>query len=129
MVKIGTVVNELGVPASTIRYYERIGLIKPLARAGNSRYLDQNDIDILKFVRMSQVVGFSISEIKELLTAFAKDSVDNEKCDQLVREKISELDTKMQDLARMRFSLSQAVDCHCASLQSCVEDIENFGCE
>ncbi len=128
MMKIGTVVNHLGLPASTIRYYEKIGLIKPLARAGNSRYLDDNDVAELKFIQMSQAVGFSINEIKELLTAFSTEEVNTGKCNQLVKEKIIELEKRIHDMAQMKSALSQAIDCQCSSLQACVEDLETFGC-
>ena len=40
-----------------------------------------------------------------------------------LKEKISELDKKMHELAWMKKSLSQVADCHCHSLQSCVKDI------
>jgi len=128
MIKIGNVVEQLGLPASTIRYYEKIGLIKPLARVGNSRYLNDTDIAQLKFIQMSQSVGFSINEIKDLLALFLKNGVNTEDCTELVVDKIQELDERILELQSMRDALAKASECDCSSLEDCVEDIETFGC-
>ena len=121
MMKIGNVVKKLGIPASTIRYYEKVGLINHLARVGNSRYLHNEDLTQLKFIQMSQKVGFSIEEIKELLSAFSKDDVRNEKCQELVGKKIVELDKKILELTTMKNSLSKAINCDCSSIDVCVD--------
>jgi len=128
MIKIGNVVEQLGLPASTIRYYEKIGLIKPLARVGNSRYLNDTDIAQLKFIQMSQSVGFSINEIKDLLELFLKNGVNTEDCTELVLDKIQELDERILELQSMRDALAKASECDCSSLEDCVDDIETFGC-
>ena len=128
MIKIGNVVEQLGLPASTIRYYEKIGLIKPLARVGNSRYLNDTDIAQLKFIQMSQSVGFSINEIKDLLELFLKNGVNTEDCTELVLDKIQELDARILELQSMRDALAKASECDCSSLEDCVDDIETFGC-
>ena len=128
MIKIGNVVEQLGLPASTIRYYENIGLIKPLARVGNSRYLNDTDIAQLKFIQMSQSVGFSINEIKDLLELFLKNGVNTEDCTELVLDKIQELDERILELQSMRDALAKASECDCSSLEDCVDDIETFGC-
>lgn len=65
---IGDVAARAGVPASTIRYYERLGL---LARANRSeagyRQYSEKTIDELGFIRKAQALGFSLDETGEIL--------------------------------------------------------------
>jgi MerR family transcriptional regulator, copper efflux regulator len=52
----------------TIRFYQRLGLIKSATRsAGGYRLFDGEQISDLKFVRHAQELGFSLNEIRELL--------------------------------------------------------------
>ena len=58
---------ETGLTPDTLRYYERIGLLGPVARngGGQRRYSD-TDIARLRFVRRAQAMDFSLEEISEL---------------------------------------------------------------
>src|SRR5271156_3048278 len=57
-----------GVSMDTIRFCQKIGLIKSAGRsAGGYRLFDGEDIHDLTFVRHAQELGFSLTEIKELL--------------------------------------------------------------
>lgn len=120
--KIGSVVNTLGIPASTLRYYEKIALIKPTARVANSRRYDEDTLLRLRFIQMAQAVGFSIAEIKQLLDAFSADKdLDRTACEAMAETKLEEISVKITALETMKTALESMVDCHCASLQSCVE--------
>ncbi len=67
---IGKVAGEVGVPASTIRYYERAGLLLPSARSGAGyRLYSQDDLARLRFIRAAQATGFTLKDIQELLRA------------------------------------------------------------
>ena len=65
---IGALAREAGIPASTLRYYEREGLIVPAARSeGNYRLYDPDGLERLRFIKAAQAVGFTIVDIKTLL--------------------------------------------------------------
>jgi MerR family copper efflux transcriptional regulator len=66
---IGALAKRAGVGIDTVRYYEREGLLAPRERlpSGYRRYT-QHEITRLRFIRKAQVLGFSLAEIRELLT-------------------------------------------------------------
>ena len=66
---IGQVAERAGVATPTIRYYESIGLLKAPARspAGYRRY-SEDTVEELTFVQKAQALGFSLDEIREILT-------------------------------------------------------------
>ena len=65
---IGQLARSVGVPDSTIRFYERSGLLRPAGRtAGNYRYYGPDAGDRLTFIRAAQAVGFELSDIKSML--------------------------------------------------------------
>ena len=65
---IGQVAKAAGVASSTVRYYERRGLLRATDRsAGNYRLYDESSLDRLIFVRSAQEAGFTLSDIEVLL--------------------------------------------------------------
>ncbi len=65
---IGALAKQAGVPTSTIRYYERRGLLRPDGRSeGNYRVYGEEALDRLQFVRSAQAAGFTLSDISALL--------------------------------------------------------------
>ena len=67
-IHIGKAATLTGVSVDTIRFYQKLGLIKCANRsAGGYRLFDGEQTRELKFVRPAQELGFSLSEVKELL--------------------------------------------------------------
>lgn len=65
---IGQLAKAAGVPTSTVRYYERRGLLRPQARSPrNYRVYDENALERLSFTRSAQAVGFTLADIGVLL--------------------------------------------------------------
>ena len=66
---IGQLADSVGVATSTLRYYEREGLLRPCGRSrADYRLYDAAAIDKLRFIRSAQSVGFSLNDIKALLS-------------------------------------------------------------
>ena len=66
---IGPLASAVGVPTSTLRFYERAGLLKPDARTGgNYREYGEKALDRLRFIRSAQATGFSLDDIREFLS-------------------------------------------------------------
>ena len=65
---IGQLAREADVPTSTVRYYERRGLLRPDGRSeGNYRMYGEATLERLLFVRSAQVAGFTLTDITALL--------------------------------------------------------------
>jgi DNA-binding transcriptional MerR regulator len=78
-VHIGKAASVAGVSVDTIRFYQKIGRIKSAGRsAGGYRLFDAEDIHDLTFVRHAQELGFSLTEVKELLALRQKHHVCSE---------------------------------------------------
>ncbi|MDA3922459.1 MAG: MerR family transcriptional regulator [Salinisphaera sp.] len=68
MFTIADAARRAGCPASTIRYYERVGLLPPAQRGNNGyRYYQSADIERLVFVNRARELGFSIASVVDLL--------------------------------------------------------------
>ena len=52
-----------GVPASTLRYYDEKGLIRPIGRRGLRRLFDAGVLDRLALIALGRSAGFSLAEI------------------------------------------------------------------
>lgn len=70
LLKIGQVATESGLPVKTIRYYEELGLLKPLVQRSSSRYrlFQPQIVSRLGFIKRAQSLGLSLQEIQEILT-------------------------------------------------------------
>ena len=71
--RIGMVAERLGVPASTIRYYEKVGLIERQHRISGRRDFDARSMLVLQFVQFAQAAGFTLAETKALLQSYSSD--------------------------------------------------------
>ena len=67
--KIGQLAKQAGVPTTTVRYYERRGLLCPAARAGSGAYRTYGDDELeqLRFIRAAQASGFALDDAGILL--------------------------------------------------------------
>jgi DNA-binding transcriptional MerR regulator len=66
---IGELATRVGVAPPTIRYYESIGLLRPPARTtGGYRRYPERTVEDLVFIRKAQALGFSLTEVAEIVT-------------------------------------------------------------
>jgi MerR family copper efflux transcriptional regulator len=105
---IGEAAQAAGVTAKMIRHYEDLGLI-PRANRTDSGYRQyaERDVTMLRFIRQSRSMGFSIKQIEQLLGMWANTHRQSREVKALARAHIDELDRKMAEMARMKASLAQ----------------------
>lgn len=107
---IGEVARQAGVNIETLRYYERRNVIPPPPRTrANYRLYPGDTVQLVRFVKRAQELGFSLSEIKELLAFRASE---NGTCADVRRqavEKIADIEQKIRSLQAMRGALSGLV--------------------
>ncbi|MBT8115578.1 MAG: MerR family transcriptional regulator [Arenicella sp.] len=107
MKSIGEVAKLLDVSQHTLRYYEKIGLLAPIAKndAGR-RQFSAADIERLRFIKRAQRMHFSLDEIRSLIELDRAVSVEKSQARALVREKLSEVENGLKDLRQLKKDLS-----------------------
>lgn len=109
--KTGEVARRAGVNKETIRYYEQRGLIpKPDRRRSGYRIFTQRHIDQIKFIKRAQELGFTLSEIKELLELRMDDNTTCSEIKSEAREKYQDVTEKIEDLKRIKETLVELID-------------------
>jgi Hg(II)-responsive transcriptional regulator len=104
------VAAEAGVNVQTLRYYERMGLLREPDRSESGyRSYDDHAVRTVRFVKCAQQLGFSLEEIDSLLHLAAGGPNSCDAAKTLATEKLAQLDDKVAQLAAMRDSLRQLV--------------------
>jgi MerR family redox-sensitive transcriptional activator SoxR len=112
---IGQVANQAGIRASTIRYYERVGLLpQPPRTSGRCRY-DEGILERLAIVHFAKRVGFTICEIQTLLSG-SPGRPPPENWRRLAHAKLAEMDQFMSEAAAVRQMLLETLDQKCPQL-------------
>ncbi len=96
---IGGLAQAAGVPSSTIRFYERRGLLSPAGRTrGNYRRYDGAGLDPLRFIKTAQATGFSLNDIAVLLELSEGGEVSCGKVQALIEARLSQLRQRLNEL-------------------------------
>jgi MerR family redox-sensitive transcriptional activator SoxR len=116
---IGEVARRSGVAASTIRYYELIGLLpKPERESGQRRYRDEV-LGKLSFIGVAQEAGLTLREIDELVSEIGRGPEMAEPMRALSSRKLPEVRALIEHAEQMRGWLEAASDCTCATPDEC----------
>ena len=116
---IGKLAEESGVPASTIRYWERIGVLPTPQRVNRWRYYPGDAVYRLAVMRLAQTCGFRLPEMRQLLHGFAPGVAPSARWEELARAKQRELEVRMAQLSTMRDVLDRVQRCQCVDLIEC----------
>jgi MerR family transcriptional regulator, redox-sensitive transcriptional activator SoxR len=116
---IGEVARRAGVATSSIRYYERIGLLPEPERLQGQRRYAPDVLGKLGFIGVAQSAGFRLAEIKELIAGV--DSADGmgEQMRSLSTRKLDEVEALLERTRAMRGWLEVAKQCGCATPAEC----------
>lgn len=106
---IGDVAKASGVPAKTIRYYEEIGLIRPLRGGNGYRAFRETDVHKLAFLGRARALGFPISDCRNLLQLYEDDSRTSAEVKEIAQEHLQEIEGKIRDLDEMRATLANLI--------------------
>jgi len=108
-VHIGEAAKLAGVSVDTIRFYQKLGLTKSASRStGGYRLFGGEQIRDLKFVRHAQELGFSLTEVKELLALRQKHHACPE-VQSLLKAKLAAVREKIKSLAQLEAELGGAL--------------------
>ncbi|MBI5418473.1 MAG: heavy metal-responsive transcriptional regulator [Deltaproteobacteria bacterium] len=105
---IGQVAKECGVDVETIRFYERDGLIRQPARpdSGFRRY-PPDVVKRILFVRRAKALGFSLREIRDLLSLRVDSATTCDEVKKRAEEKIIDIKNKIRSLQEMKHALEK----------------------
>jgi redox-sensitive transcriptional activator SoxR len=118
--RVGEVAARAGINVETLRYYERRGLLPQPERepSGHRRY-DEETVRFVRAIKESQALGFTLSEIADVLKAVRRSGAPSEALRVRMAAKIDEIDGRIAGLRRMREELERVVGCACNSLDHC----------
>jgi MerR family transcriptional regulator, redox-sensitive transcriptional activator SoxR len=116
---IGEVARRSGMEASTIRYYERVGLLTPPERRGGQRRYEPSIVTALTAIGVAKAAGFSLSEIEHLFNGFDRDVSPSERWAHVAGNKLRELDVLVKRIEAMRSLLRRGLECGCLRLEDC----------
>ncbi|HOX71466.1 MAG: MerR family transcriptional regulator [Dokdonella sp.] len=102
---IGQLASAAGVGIDTVRYYERSGLLRPATRSASGyRKYGEGELDRLNFIRRAQHLGFSLTEIGDLLAISSRGDV--AAMHQAAKVRLTDIDKRIAELQRVRDALT-----------------------
>ena len=104
-ITIGALAKTADVPASTVRYYERTGLLRrPPRSASNYRLYSEDDVYRVRFIKAAQATGFTLDDVAELLRPSSCGKVQLR-----IEERLEEVSDRMKDLRHVQRVLKRAL--------------------
>jgi DNA-binding transcriptional MerR regulator len=129
------VAESVGLPSRTIRYYDRIGLVKADERtAAGYRLYSLEDEGKLRFIRRAKALGFSLEDIRGLMDAAERGCCDQvvPEVERLLGQKVMEIDARIAELSAFRerlvsYSEGRGSGCGCSNgsgaFCGCLDDV------
>ena len=107
---IGQLARQVEIPSSTVRYYERIGLLEPEDRSqGNYRLYSQKSLRRLRFIRAAQSIGFTLDDIRSLLGARNGRTPSCREVQSLIEERMADIDKQLRNLRQVQKLLESSL--------------------
>jgi len=105
---IGKVARSAGLAIDTVRYYEREGLLEiPARTASGYRHYSPDAVARLRFIRQAKELGFTLSEIRELLTLKVAPGKSCADVKARTEAKIADVEQRIAQLDRMKRALAK----------------------
>ena len=109
---IGQAASASGVSAKMIRYYESIALIPPGRRSESGyRIYSENDLHALRFVKRARTLGFSLDQIRDLLSLWQNKERASADVKRIALGHVAELNQRIDELTEMRDTLQTLARC------------------
>ncbi len=107
---IGELADQTGITTDTLRYYEKVKLVKAGSRsAGGYRLYNADTINVIRFIRGAKALNFTLDEIRKLLTLNTSDTATCAEMFKHTEEKIAEAENKIKELKHIKKVLGNLV--------------------
>lgn len=117
---VGQLATRSGVAVSALHFYEAKGLIHSRRTSGNQRRFGRDMLRRIAFVRAAQRVGIPLDTIRSALERLPENRTPTRSdWEELSRGWRAELDSRIDQLTRLRQSLTECIGCGCLSLDRC----------
>jgi len=118
---IGRLAEATGTNVETIRFYEKSGILPSPARTeGNYRSYDPAHLRRLSFIRRARDLGFSLDQVKTLLTLSDDRKQSCAAVDDIAKVHRDEVERKIADLTSLKAELDRIIDtCRCGTVAEC----------
>ena len=100
-----------GLPAKTIRYYEEVGLVRPLRDTNGYRVFRETDVHKLGFLARARALGFTIEDCRVLLSLYEDKTRASADVKEVALRHLEEIREKITALQAMQDNLTHLVDC------------------
>src|SRR5580692_6706285 len=108
---VAALAKRVGVAQDTVRYYEKIDLLRPVGRTASSyRFYDDTSVDRMRFIQGTRRLGLRLADIKTLLDVRDTGTCPCEPAEDLLRKRIGELDAELARLTALRVDLVAMVE-------------------
>ncbi|MDA5095848.1 Cu(I)-responsive transcriptional regulator [Aliiroseovarius sp. KMU-50] len=107
---IGEVSKRTGLRPKTIRYYEDIGLVKPLRDLNDYRVFRETDLHKLIFLSRARGLGFAIGDCRALLALYEDESRSSAEVKEITNRHLEEIEAKIIDLRAMHETLTHLAE-------------------
>ena len=107
MFTIGKLAKMTDSSVETIRYYQRIGLMRIPEQQGNYRFYSNQDVETLSFIQKGKDAGIQLSEIHELLKLQIDD---RDQVRKVIEQRLEKIDLRIKELKALKKRLSSWVD-------------------
>ncbi|MGH2974144.1 MAG: MerR family transcriptional regulator [Solirubrobacterales bacterium] len=121
---IGAAADRAGVPASTLRYWERAGLLSTPRRVGGKRRYDSEALREIEMIVLAKQAGFTLAETRIILAGFSAGSPPPDVWRQLAVDKLPEIERTLNEAKAMKGILEAGLRCECLSLEACLSQID-----
>ena len=123
MLTIGKLAKHCQINVETIRYYQRIGLMRIPPTLNHYRYYQQQDIETLSFIQKAKDAGLQLSEIRELLDL----ELDNRtQVRQVIQQRLDKIDQRILELHTLKSRLSSWLNECETSTDTCCPILQNL---
>ena len=116
MLTIGKLAKHCDMNVETVRYYQRIGLLRIPKSTTAYRYYNEQDIETLSFIQKAKDAGLQLSEIQELLTLELDDRI---QVRQVIEQRLEKIDQRIRELQSLKLRLVSWLDECKSSREDC----------
>lgn len=125
----GQLAQQSGVNVETIRFYERRGLLpEPPRQASGYRRFPEASVQLIRFIKRAQRLGFTLREVRELLELRIRSRRNCSTVMRRTKQKLADVRSKIDDLREMEQALAQLLsDCVGEGPISCCAILQYLG--